>query len=50
MSEIRVRLPPKVYTLLEKIEKEYRIRKEDLILRGIIKTLEEFLGEKVYVS
>ena len=50
LREVRILVPDKLYNLLEKIEKEHGIRKEDLILRVLIRTVESYLGEKVYAS
>lgn len=48
MRELKILIPEKLYNMLEKIEKEYGIRKEDIVLRTLIKTVETYLGEKVY--
>jgi len=50
MKEIRIVVPDRVWELLEKIEKEQKIRKEDIVLRAIIRVLETYLGERIYVS
>ena len=48
MKEIRIYVPEKVWNLLEKIEKEHKVRKEDIILKAIIRVLEGYLGESIY--
>ncbi|MEM2259995.1 MAG: hypothetical protein QXP52_00130 [Candidatus Aenigmatarchaeota archaeon] len=41
-SELRIIVPSTIFQKLEKIEKEQGIRKEDLIMRALVKVLEEF--------
>ena len=45
VKEIRIYVPDEVYRRLKKIEFENKITIQDLLLRAIIKVIEEFEGE-----
>lgn len=40
--ELRVVVPVRIFELLEKAEQKAGVKKEDLIMRALIKVLEEF--------
>lgn len=50
MHELRILVPDKIVKLLDKIEKKYGIRKEDLIIKTLIRILEDYLGREEVVS
>jgi len=41
IRELRILVPKKVYDKLEDLEKRLNVRKEDVILRALVKTIEE---------
>ena len=41
--EIRIEVPRKIYELLEKIEKEEGVPKEDIISRALVRIIDEYL-------
>jgi len=48
LKEIRIIVPDNLYEKLVKAERRYKIRKEDLVLRALIKVLDTYLGEDAY--
>jgi len=48
LKELKILIPERLYNMLERIEKEQKIRKEDIVLRTLIKVVETYLGEKAY--
>jgi len=44
-KKLEIVVPIRVWEKLEKIEKKQGLRKEDLLMRAIIKVIEEFEGE-----
>lgn len=41
---LEIIIPARIWEKLEKIEKIRGIRKEDIIMRAVVKVIEEFLG------
>jgi len=41
IRELRIMVPRKVYEKLEELEKRLNVRKEDIILRALVKVIEE---------
>ena len=39
--ELKIIVPKKLYDKLEELEKKYSISKEDIVLRALVKVLEE---------
>jgi len=50
LKEIRILVPDVLYKKLELIERKYRISKEDLITKTIIRIIETYLGGSAYES
>lgn len=46
--ELKIYVPPTIYKKLMDIQEQYKINLQDILLRAIVKTIEEFLGEKAY--
>ena len=44
MKELRILIPDRLWRRLEIIEQRYKMRKEDIITRVLIRTVEEYLG------
>lgn len=43
--KLEVIIPSKIWEKMDKIEKKQGIRKEDLLMRALIKVIEEFEGD-----
>jgi len=43
--KLEVIIPNKIWEKLDKVEKKQGIKKEDLLMRALIKVIEEFEGE-----
>jgi len=44
VKELKIYLPDEIYARMQSIEKKYKISIQDILLRSIIRTLEEFEG------
>jgi len=44
VKEMKIYVPEEVLKRIERIEQKYRISRQDLILRALIKVIEEFEG------
>jgi len=42
VKKIEIFVPDPVYERLERIERKYRVSKQDVLLRMLVKTIEEF--------
>ena len=43
-KKLEVIIPARIWERLDKIEKELGIRKEDILMRALVKVIEEFEG------
>ena len=42
--ELRIVVPQRIWVMLEKVEQKKGVRKEDILMRALVKVIEEFLG------